>query len=145
MDDLMKFCCQNSSCADYGKRGGKNLTVCGHYGENDRYRLLYCRTCKARFSERKGTVFFRSHLPTEKGVSILGHVAEGTGMRKTGRLVKVKEDVVIRYAKLAGEHAKDLHDELVAFSPGHCGGADGREVVLRGQEAEPVRPGRSRR
>ena len=145
MDDLSGFCCQNSSCADHGKRGGENLTVCGRYGRDKQYRLLYCRTCKARFSERKGTVFFRARLPAAKVVSILGHVLEGVGMRKTGRLEGVKEDTVIRYAKRAGGHAKGLHGELAAFSPGHRRGADGREVVLRGQEAGAVRSGRSGR
>jgi len=24
MDDLSQFCCQNSKCPDYGKRGGEN-------------------------------------------------------------------------------------------------------------------------
>lgn len=138
MDDLAGFCCQNSSCADHGRRGGENLTVCGRYGKSKQYRLLYCRTCKGRFSERKGTVFYRARLPQAKVVSILEHVQEGVGMRKTGRLERVKEDTVIRYARLAGEHARSLHEELVAFSPGHRRGADGREVVVRGQEASTV-------
>jgi LacI family transcriptional regulator len=119
MDDLAGFCCQNSSCPDYGQRGAQNLTVCGRYGQSQQYRLLYCRTCKERFSERKGTVFYRSHLPPAEVVSILEHVNEGAGMRKTGRLVGVKEDTVIRYARLAADHAKSLHDELAAFSPRH--------------------------
>jgi hypothetical protein len=38
-------------------------------------------------------------------------------MRQTGRLLKVKEDTVIRYARKAGAHALNLHQELVAFSP----------------------------
>jgi len=117
MDDLSNFCCQKPSCADHGRRGAGNLSVCDRIGKNKQYRLLYCRTCKARFSERKGTVFFGSRTPPEKVVSILAHVQEGVGMRKTGRLVGVKEDTVIRYARLAGAHAKSLHDELVAFSP----------------------------
>ena len=32
MDDLSRFCCLNSECPDHGNRGGKNLSVCGHYG-----------------------------------------------------------------------------------------------------------------
>ena len=75
MDDLSKFCCQNSECADYGKRGAENLTVSFRYGPRER-RMLYCRTCKERFSERKGTVFFRAHLPEEKVVSVLGHIPQ---------------------------------------------------------------------
>jgi transposase-like protein len=38
-------------------------------------------------------------------------------MRQTGRLLKVKEETVIRYARKAGTHARNLHQELVAFSP----------------------------
>ena len=52
MDDLSPFCCQNSHCPDHGRRGGANLSVCDRYGTDHHWRLLYCRTCKARFSER---------------------------------------------------------------------------------------------
>jgi transposase-like protein len=40
-----------------------------------------------------------------------------TGVRKTGRMIGVNKNTVMRYSRLAGEHAKMLHDELVAFSP----------------------------
>lgn len=121
MDDLSlsQFCCQNPRCVAYGARGAGNLTVCGRIGKPKRIRQLRCRTCKQRFSERKGTVFYRSHMPPAKVISILQHVQEGNGMRQTGRLLNVKEDTVIRYAKKAGGHARSLHQELVAFSPGH--------------------------
>jgi LacI family transcriptional regulator len=117
MKALSKFCCQNKKCPDYGKRGANNLTVCGRYGKNNHIRLLYCRTCRKRFSERKGTPLFDLRLPEEKMVSVLSHISEGCGVRKTSRLVGVHQDTVTRYARAAGEHAKALHDELVAFSP----------------------------
>jgi LacI family transcriptional regulator len=145
MEDLSAFCCQTPSCPDYGKRGAGNLSVCDRIGKDRQYRLLRCRSCKARFSERKGTVFFGSRMPPGKVVSILAHVQEGVGMRKTGRLVGVKEDTVIRYARRAGEHAKAAHDELVAVSPLDDEAPAGREVVVRRQEGEerrPRRPGR---
>ena len=125
MDDLSRFCCQNPECQDYGKRDAENLTVCAHYGKEKQFRLLYCRTCKARFSERKGTPLFQSHLPLGKQFSILEHIAEGCGVRKTQRLTGVNQNTVIRYSKLAGNHAKALHDELVAFSPSDKGGSVG--------------------
>jgi LacI family transcriptional regulator len=56
-DDLSAFCCQNPRCPDYGRRGKGNLTAAMRYGPQRR-RLLRCRTCKARFSERKGTPLF---------------------------------------------------------------------------------------
>ena len=116
MDDLARFCCQNPDCSDYGQRGTGRLTVCGHYGKQGR-RLLYCKTCKYRFSERKGTPFFQSRLPDEQVVSLLHHIAEGCGVRKTGRLIGVDKDTVVRYSLRAGQHASQIHDDLVAFSP----------------------------
>jgi len=115
-DDLTAFCCQNPDCPDYGRRGHGNLTVPMRYGPQQR-RLLRCKTCKARFSERKGTPLFGTPLPEDQVVAVLRHLAEGVGVRKTSRLVGVNKNTVIRYCLLAGEHAQQLHDELVAFSP----------------------------
>jgi transposase-like protein len=70
-----------------------------------------------RFSERKGTPLFRMKLDEQKTVSLLEHVSESCGVRKTGRLVGVNKNTVMRYCRLAGEHAQVLYDELVAFSP----------------------------
>lgn len=118
MDDLSRFCCLNPACPDHGVRGRSNLVVHGRYGAARRYRLLKCRSCRTRFSERKGTPLYRSHLSPEKALSLLEHLAEGCGIRQTGRLVEAHRDTVMRYGRLAGGHAKLLHDELVAFSPG---------------------------
>ncbi len=89
MDDPPRFCCQNSNCrdhGDHGQRGLENLTACGHFGKARRIRLRYCRTCKARFSERKGTLLFNAKLPDDKNLSLLAHLHEGCGVRQTGRL-----------------------------------------------------------
>jgi transposase-like protein len=117
MDDLTSFCCLNASCQDHGRRGGLNLRVHSRCGVRKQYRILECRTCGRRFSERKGTPFYQSRLPENKAVSILEHLAEGCGVRQTERLVKVHRDTVMRYGRLAGGHAHKVHDELVAFSP----------------------------
>jgi hypothetical protein len=124
-DDLHLFCCQNKRCVSFGTRGGGNLVVREMIGKHKNIRLLYCRTCKKRFTETKGTVFYRARLPRSKVVCILEHVQEGSGMRSTGRLEHVKEDTVIRYAKLAGMHADQLHQQLIAFSPCDPGTATG--------------------
>ena len=121
MNDLALFCCQNPDCLDYGKRGHGNLTVCGHYGPQQ-LRLLYCRTCKARFSERKGTPLFGCCLPEDKALDVIGHLADRTGVRATARRTGVTPNTVVRYARRLGEHARDLHDEFVAFSPSNSRG-----------------------
>src|SRR5215469_11256995 len=138
MDDLKNFCCQNKNCPKYGIRGEENITVRAVYGKNNT-RLLWCLHCKKKFSENKGTIFFNSRLPKDQVVSIMEHVAEGNGMRKTGRLTKVGHKTVCRYTKLAGEHAEQLHDELVVFSPQHQGGSVRRKVGLRGKKGKKLR------
>ena len=120
-EELARFCCQNPDCPDQGKRGLGNLRVCFRYGPQRRC-LLACRTCQQRFSERKGTPLFDSRLSQDQVVAVLNHVAEGCGVRKTSRLVGVNKDTVVRYSLLAGEHARRLHDELVALSPPDAGG-----------------------
>jgi transposase-like protein len=140
MHELNTFCCQNPTCPDYGKRGHGNLTLTARYG-NDQRRLLRCKTCKARFSERKGTPLFDSRLPKAKAVSLLQHLAEGCGVRSTSRLTGVSKDTVVRYSRRAGDHAQQLHDELVAFSPSDPRRATRRKVVLRGHKGKARRSG----
>jgi hypothetical protein len=141
-EDLSRFCCQDPDCPDYGKRGHGNLTVCGHYGKTGPIRLLYCRTCKARFSERKGTPLFGCCLPADKALDVIGHLADRTGVRATARRTGVAPNTVVRYARKLGEHARQIHDEFVAFSPSDQRGPARREVVVRVQEASALRPGR---
>jgi transposase-like protein len=137
MDDLNKFCCQNKECAKYGIRGEGNIHVKDTYGPHDT-RLLQCRICKKRFSERRGTIFFDSRLPPDTVVSLIEHIVEGNGVRKTGRLVKVDPYTVSRYTKLAGKHAEQLHDELVAFSPKDQRSTTRREMEFRGKEGKKM-------
>ena len=122
MDDLKTFCCQNPTCRDYGQRGLGNLRVCFRNGPDKQRRVFACRTCQQRFSERKGTPLYRAKLPEEKALSVLQHLQESCGVRQTARLVGVNKDTVIRLAVVAGQHAKDVHDERVAFSPSDARG-----------------------
>jgi hypothetical protein len=74
---------------------------------------------------------FDARLPSGKVESVLEHVAEGCGVRQTGRLCRVAPNTVARYSRIAGEHARDAHHELVAVSPPHDRGPVRREVVVR--------------
>jgi hypothetical protein len=110
-------------CPDYGQRGLGNLRVCFRNGPNKQRRVLACRTCQKRFSQRKGTPLYRAKLPEEKARAVLAHLQESCGVRQTGRLVGVNKNTVLRLAVLAGHHAQQLHDEFVAFSPADPRGA----------------------
>jgi hypothetical protein len=111
------FFCHNSECLDHSKRGHGNVYFRGWSGRDKQIRMVYCRTCKKSYSERKGTALERSQLPTDKVVSVLDHLREGCGVRATSRLTGVSRDTISRYIARAGDQAKNLHDELVAFSP----------------------------
>ena len=125
MDDLSRFCCLNPDCPDYGRRNSGHLSVCMRYGRDRQHRLLYCATCRARFSQRKGTPLFGARLPQDKLLAVFAHLADGCGVRQTARLVGVSKNTVTRLALLAGRHARQLHDELVGFSPLHPQAAAG--------------------
>src|ERR1700722_5851673 len=73
---------------------------------------------------------FQLPISVDKALSVLEHIAEGCGIRTTGRLVRVNRGTVDRLAKLAGDQSRLLHDELVAFSPSDARSADGRKVVF---------------
>jgi LacI family transcriptional regulator len=135
---------ENKKCLKYGIRGAENIRVKDWYGKNKDIRLLKCRDCGQCFSERRGTIFFDSRLPKEKTLSVMEHIAEGVGARKTSRLTQVNRATVSRLTKLAGEHAEKLHDELAAPVSTVQSPSDGRspvrrEVGLRVQERKKLR------
>jgi hypothetical protein len=84
MKPLSEFCCINEDCPEHGERDGENLRVHQTYGKSDTIRLLECKVC-----------------------------AEGCGQRQTCRLVGVSRDAVSRLTRIAGDHARALHDELL--------------------------------
>jgi len=138
MRPLNQLCCQNSPCTLYGQRDRGNLSACGWIDRKKTIRQIYCSACKARFSERKGTPLYNAKLPTDKVIALLDHVRDGCGVRQTGRLVGVSKNTANRFVWLAGEHARQLHDELVALSPSNPGGTVRRKVGLRGQKGKTV-------
>jgi hypothetical protein len=46
-------------------------------------------------------------------IQVAEHLAEGTGLRATGRLCGVSYNTILRLAKRAGEHAAAFHDAKV--------------------------------
>src|SRR6266545_661496 len=117
MDDLKNFCCQNPECPAYGRRGLGNLRVCFRNGPPKQRRVLACRTCQARFSERKGTLLYRSKLPEDKALSVLQHLQESCGIRQTGRLVGVNKNTAVRFAAAAGHMPRRSTTNSWLFPP----------------------------
>lgn len=111
--DWSAFACPNPACSDCGQRGGRNIRPHGWSSKAKGIRCLRCAACGKSFSERAGTPLHRTHLPEDKAVQVARHLAEGTGVRRTGRLCGVSLNTVLRFARRAGGHAQRFHDQLV--------------------------------
>ena len=138
MDDLTRFCCQNPECPDYGKGGPATCRSAIATGPTSNAACCIVPRARPGFANAKVPRCSERRLPEEEIVSVLAHIAEGCGVRKTSRLVGVNKNTVVRYSVLAGEHAKDLHDELVAFSPSDARGPVRRKMGVRRQEGEEL-------
>lgn len=138
------FCCQNKDCMQFGLRNMGNLRFSGWSGVGKKIRMILCATCGYHFSERRGTPLFESRLSEKIVISLLDHLREGCGTRTTSRLLDVSKDTVTRYARLSGEHAQDVHDELVSFSPSNQRSSTRRKVGVRrkkGKDSGSQQPG----
>ncbi len=142
MHPIEQLCCQNSHCSDAGLRGRGNLTFRGYSGKGRRMRMVYCHTCRARFSERKGTVLEQARLPDEKVREVLSHIREGCGTRATSRMVHVDKNTVSAPGKL-GRGGSDCNAETFRWDPAGYRPPPGRAWPAAGSEScvVPGRPG----
>ena len=111
--DWSAFACPNPDCPTYGHKGRGNIRPHGWSSQARNIRCLRCTTCGHHFSERAGTPLFRTQLPQDKALAIAQHLAEGNGMRPTSRLTGVSLNTVLRFARRAGDHAREFHEQLV--------------------------------
>ena len=65
---VKNFCCSNEKCSKYGVLGGGNIRVRAKSKQNH-IRLLECRVCGQKFSERGGTILDNARI-TMGGVKI---------------------------------------------------------------------------
>ena len=99
--------CPSSACALFGRVTGARLERHAYYGA-DRRVLYLCRECRQTFSENRGTFFFGLQTPREKILTALKMIAEGGGIRATGRAIGVDKDTVQRWVERAGKHAEEV-------------------------------------
>lgn len=104
--------CPNSSCDLFGQVEGARLERHAYYGA-DRRVIYLCRECGQTFSETRGTFFFGLRTPREKILAALAMIAEGGGIRATGRVFGVDKDTVQRWVERAGNHAEEVSAYLM--------------------------------
>ena len=90
---------------------------------------MKCPACDHIFSSKQGTALYRTHIADKEYCQIITALAEGTGIRATGRIFGIDKDTILRLLKDSAEHCKkvsrhflkDLHieecqiDELWSF------------------------------
>jgi len=109
---LAEVYCLNRRCKDYRKKGSNNISVIERYGKS-RYRLLRCRTCGLRFSERRWTIFFGLHTDEGTIKEALISLFKGKSIRKTAEEVGLDKDTVQRIWKRVVENWGVMLDEFL--------------------------------
>lgn len=108
--------CLNKACPDYGKIGQGNIRFHHKYGKGG-WSLLYCKTCKKSFSERRGTAFYGLHTEEETVIQVVTALAEGNGIRATGRIFNISKNTVRRIIKRVGQHCESTSRHLMKNLP----------------------------
>jgi IS1 family transposase/transposase-like protein len=82
------------------------------YGkENTSY--MKCPVCDHIFSSKQGTALYRSHIADKEYCQIITALAEGTGIRSTGRIFGINKDTVLRLLKDAAEHCRKVSQHFL--------------------------------
>jgi hypothetical protein len=110
--NLNDFFCPNEYCDNHGKRGLGNIVIYDRYGK-DRRRLLRCRTCNFRFSERRNSVFFGLHTQESKIREVILHLLEGMSFREAASASELDKDTVQRIWKRFLEYCEESMDSLL--------------------------------
>ena len=96
--NLKDFFCPNESCQDHGKKGQGNIVLYHKYGKEER-KLLKCKTCNFRFSERRSTIFFGLHTQENKIREVILNLLEGMSFREAADASDIDKDTVQRIWK----------------------------------------------
>ena len=111
--DLLNHFCPNPECKDYGIRGAGNITTSTTFGKQ-KIKLLRCKTCNKRFSERHNTVFYGLRLKEQTITDILSCLAEGVSIRGCARIKSVSKDTVQRILERSRAHCLKVLTELLS-------------------------------
>lgn len=106
------FFCPNETCSDHKARGLGNIFVINRYGKARR-RLLKCKTCNARFSERRNTAFFGLHTKETKIRQVIHCLLSGMSFRETAYVSDLDKDTVQRIWKRLLEYCEDSMESLL--------------------------------
>ncbi|MFZ5906737.1 MAG: transposase [Nitrospirota bacterium] len=109
---LHHFACPNESCGDHGKQGLGNIVLSHTYGKNRR-KLLRCKTCNLKFSERRSTIFFGLHTNESKIREVILNLLDGMSFREAALASELDKDTVQRIWKRFVQYCEESMDALL--------------------------------
>lgn len=106
------FFCPNEACSDHNARGLGNIFIIDRYGKDQR-RMLKCKTCNFRFSERRNSIFFGLHTEESKIREVIFYLLRGMSFREAAYASDLDKDTVQRIWKRFRECCERSVDSLL--------------------------------
>jgi transposase-like protein len=111
--DTSMFFCPYDECSNYGKVDVDNQIIgSGRYGKHQT-QLLKCKVCRRTFSARRGTPLFELKTDEQTFYDVIACLAEGNGIRATGRIKNVDKDTVASWLEKASQHVEAVSRYLM--------------------------------
>lgn len=134
--------CPRTDCDYRGWLGLNNLRANGH-PNGGQWRQFYCTSCDGYFPEHYGTIFHGKQTEVELIVRVLTCLAEGLGIRATGRVFEVDANTVLHWLADAAEQLRafsayflcDLHVEQLQLDELYAVLRDLNAGLIRDDEA----------
>ena len=109
------FIVKRSNCVGSAACSGGKPTAASAaalYGQSG-VPLFRCGRCGARYSGRRATALWNVHLCDKDYLRVATSLAEGCGIRTTGRILDVDKDTVQRCARQAGRQCQFVESVLM--------------------------------
>jgi transposase-like protein len=126
MDPQRQFC-HNPACPARGQTDQGNIVI--HSQQEQRYR---CTLCWHTFTARRGTPYYRGHVPAADQTRVLTLLAYGCPVEAAARAFGYQPRTIRRWVQVAGTHAQAVHAELVQ-QPRDLEHVQADEIRVRGQ------------
>jgi transposase-like protein len=103
--------CWNEKCADYGRTGLGNIRK---FGTTHKGRQRYqCKTCKATFTETRGTVFHGKQHAEETIIECLAMLADRNSLAAIHRIKGIKEETVLNWLPQVASQMEQIEEALM--------------------------------
>ncbi len=89
-----------------------NVVVYNKYGRDNR-KLLRCKTCNFRFSERRNTFFFGLHTDESKIKEVILCLLDGKSFREAALTAGIDKDTVLRIWKRFVAYCEEYMEDLL--------------------------------